>query len=62
MEAHPDIYVSVGSVEDEIGENGVMLPGLGDAGDRQFGTANITEDDESLLHVSKRKRSNSVTT
>ena len=60
VDAHPDIYISVGCVEDEINELGVMLPGLGDAGDRQFGTAEVTEDDESLLHVSKRKRTNSV--
>lgn len=60
MDAHPDIYVSVGTVEEEISEEGIILPGLGDAGDRQFGTATVTVDDESLLHISKRKRTMSA--
>lgn len=53
--AHPDISITVGEI-DEIGDNGQLLPGLGDSGDRLFGTAQLAEDDESLLHPSRRKR------
>ncbi len=38
-EAHPDIPIQVGVVDDGLNENTYILPGLGDAGDRQFGTA-----------------------
>lgn len=35
---HPDIQVYVGCVDERLNENGYILPGLGDAGDRLFGT------------------------
>ncbi len=38
-EAHPDVPVFVAAVDDHLDENGYIVPGLGDAGDRQFGTA-----------------------
>lgn len=38
-EAHPDIPIHIGVVDDGLNENAYILPGLGDAGDRQFGTA-----------------------
>ena len=37
-EAHPDIEIYVGNVDRELNENAYILPGLGDAGDRIFGT------------------------
>ncbi len=37
-EAHPDIQVYCGSVDEKLNENGYIVPGLGDAGDRIFGT------------------------
>jgi uracil phosphoribosyltransferase len=37
-EAHPDIDIYCGTVDDGLNENGYILPGLGDAGDRIFGT------------------------
>jgi uracil phosphoribosyltransferase len=37
-EAHPDIPIHVGAVDDHLNEIGYIVPGLGDAGDRQFGT------------------------
>jgi uracil phosphoribosyltransferase len=37
-EAHPDVDVYVGAVDDHLNENGYIVPGLGDAGDRIFGT------------------------
>ncbi|MGN0818868.1 MAG: uracil phosphoribosyltransferase [Christensenellaceae bacterium] len=37
-EAHPDVQVYVSTLDRELNENGYILPGLGDAGDRLFGT------------------------
>jgi len=36
---HPDIPLYLASVDDHLNEVGYIVPGLGDAGDRQFGTA-----------------------
>lgn len=36
--AHPDIEIYVASIDDKLNERGYILPGLGDAGDRLFGT------------------------
>lgn len=38
-EAHPDIPMYLAAVDDHLNEHGFIVPGLGDAGDRQFGTA-----------------------
>lgn len=35
---HPDVQVYIGCVDDKLNENGYITPGLGDAGDRIFGT------------------------
>ncbi len=37
-EAHPDVPVVTASLDDALDEKGYILPGLGDAGDRMFGT------------------------
>lgn len=37
-EAHPDVDTYVGILDRELNEHGYILPGLGDAGDRLFGT------------------------
>jgi uracil phosphoribosyltransferase len=37
-EAHPDVPVFCASLDRELNEHGYILPGLGDAGDRMFGT------------------------
>lgn len=37
-DAHPDVPIHVGAVDDHLNEIGFIVPGLGDAGDRQFGT------------------------
>lgn len=37
-EAHPDIHIYVGHLDRELNENAYICPGLGDAGDRIFGT------------------------
>lgn len=36
--AHPDVDIYTAAVDDGLNENGYILPGLGDAGDRIFGT------------------------
>jgi uracil phosphoribosyltransferase len=35
---HPDVSVWTAAVDDGITENGYILPGLGDVGDRMYGT------------------------
>ena len=37
-EKHPDVDIFVASIDDRLNENGYILPGLGDAGDKIFGT------------------------
>jgi len=36
---HPDLTIVVGAVDRQLNDKGYILPGLGDAGDRLFGTA-----------------------
>ncbi|SET30246.1 uracil phosphoribosyltransferase [Thalassotalea agarivorans] len=36
--AHPDIDIFVAQIDDRLNEQGYILPGLGDAGDKLFGT------------------------
>jgi uracil phosphoribosyltransferase len=36
---HPDLKIVVGAVDRQLNDKGYILPGLGDAGDRLFGTA-----------------------
>lgn len=36
--AHPDVDIYVASIDERLNENGYILPGLGDAGDKIFGT------------------------
>lgn len=36
--AHPDVPIHVAAVDSHLNEIGYIVPGLGDAGDRQFGT------------------------
>jgi uracil phosphoribosyltransferase len=35
---HPEIPIHLAAIDDRLNEHGYILPGLGDAGDRQFGT------------------------
>ncbi len=37
-ENHPDVDIYTASIDDHLNENGYILPGLGDAGDKIFGT------------------------
>ena len=35
---HPDVPIYVGAIDSNLNDIGFIVPGLGDAGDRQFGT------------------------
>lgn len=37
-EAHPDVEIFVAAVDEKLNDHGYIVPGLGDAGDRLFGT------------------------
>ena len=37
-EAHPDVQIYVGNLDRCLNDNAYICPGLGDAGDRIFGT------------------------
>jgi len=37
-EAHPDVDVYIAAIDEKLNEQGYIVPGLGDAGDRLFGT------------------------
>ena len=39
QEAHPDVPIHVAKIDSHLNDIGYIVPGLGDAGDRQFGTA-----------------------
>ncbi|WP_221567305.1 uracil phosphoribosyltransferase [Alkalihalobacillus sp. TS-13] len=38
QEAHPDVDIYLGAMDEYLNEKGYIVPGLGDAGDRLFGT------------------------
>ncbi len=38
QEAHPDVPIVTAAVDEKLNEKGYIVPGLGDAGDRMFGT------------------------
>ncbi len=38
QKTHPDVDIFVASIDERLNENGYILPGLGDAGDKIFGT------------------------
>ena len=40
-DAHPDIDIHLAAIDEKLNEHGYILPGLGDAGDRQFGTVDL---------------------
>ncbi|MDI6694443.1 MAG: uracil phosphoribosyltransferase [Anaerolineales bacterium] len=37
-QAHPEVPIHIAAIDERLNERGYILPGLGDAGDRQFGT------------------------
>lgn len=38
QEAHPDVDIYTAALDEKLNEHGYIVPGLGDAGDRIFGT------------------------
>jgi uracil phosphoribosyltransferase len=40
--AHPDVHIYCAALDRQLNEKGYIMPGLGDAGDRQFGTGNTS--------------------
>lgn len=38
QEAHPDVPIVTAAIDSHLNENGYIVPGLGDAGDRMYGT------------------------
>ena len=38
VDAHPDVEIFTAAIDDRLDEKGYILPGLGDAGDKIFGT------------------------
>jgi len=38
QKTHPDVPIHLAAIDRQLNEHGYILPGLGDAGDRQFGT------------------------
>jgi uracil phosphoribosyltransferase len=38
QQTHPDVQIHLGAMDERLNEKGYIVPGLGDAGDRQFGT------------------------
>jgi len=54
--AHPDVSITVGTIDKDLTKDGLVLPGIGDAGDRLFGTP-LIDDEEELMHPSKRRKS-----
>ncbi|MBV6273008.1 uracil phosphoribosyltransferase [Alcaligenaceae bacterium CGII-47] len=43
-QAHPDVDIYTASIDSHLNESGYIIPGLGDAGDRIFGTRQKTDD------------------
>jgi uracil phosphoribosyltransferase len=41
LEAHPEVVVYTAALDRQLDERGYILPGLGDAGDRLFGTRHL---------------------
>ncbi|NTV36649.1 MAG: uracil phosphoribosyltransferase [Anaerolineaceae bacterium] len=39
QDRHPDVPIHLAAIDERLNEKGYIVPGLGDAGDRQFGTA-----------------------
>ena len=38
LEHHPDVGITTASLDEKLNDHGYIVPGLGDAGDRIFGT------------------------
>ncbi len=43
FDAHPDVEIHCAAIDRQLNEKGYIMPGLGDAGDRQFGTGKTVD-------------------
>ncbi len=41
LSAHPEVEIYTAALDRQLNEKGYIMPGLGDAGDRQFGTGDV---------------------
>lgn len=41
---HPDVDIYIGAIDETLSAEGMIMPGIGDAGDRQFGTVDEIPD------------------
>ncbi|HTG50353.1 MAG TPA: uracil phosphoribosyltransferase, partial [Gemmatimonadales bacterium] len=41
LDAHPDVHIFTAALDRQLNDQGYILPGLGDAGDRLFGTRHL---------------------
>mmetsp|Transcript_18163 Transcript_18163/g.35680 ORF Transcript_18163/g.35680 Transcript_18163/m.35680 type:complete len:246 (+) Transcript_18163:392-1129(+) len=46
LDAHPDVTVHIAAIDDAVNEDGEIVPGIGDVGDRLFGTQEISRGSE----------------
>lgn len=57
IENHPDIDVYTAAIDEKLSEDGMIIPGIGDAGDRQYSTFDLDAiNDDSVTAGSKRAR------
>ena len=50
-EAHPDVAIYIGALDEKLNDHAYIVPGLGDAGDRLFGTKEITEETVAFFQI-----------
>lgn len=58
-EQHPDVQIFVGAIDNVLSDKGMIVPGIGDAGDRQFGTSEDVVPEvgaKTMSPIAKRKR------
>ena len=53
QEAHPDVPIITAAIDDHLNEHGYIVPGLGDAGDRIYGTSSNQEKAENIINIKK---------
>jgi uracil phosphoribosyltransferase len=56
LATHPDVDVFIGAIDETLSPEGMILPGIGDAGDRQFGTPSDEVPHVGDVENGKRKR------
>ena len=52
--SHPDIDIHVGAIDEVLSPKGMIIPGIGDAGDRMYGTP-LDHEEAAAMSPTKRK-------